>query len=486
MIRFNCLAVLSLAFFGAALTDDSTDIGNTRQLFVDSSLVGELQNAALVLGQPREAGQVLRFDQPWEGPFSAYATVLHDGSRFQLYYRGKELVGRDGSSDEVTCYAESSDGIRWSKPELGLYEVSGTRKNNVILAAMVPFSHNFTPFLDTRPGIAASQRYKAVAGLNASGLVGFVSADGVHWRKIREPAIIPSPSPGSFDSQNVAFWAEHEQKYVCYIRTWKKVDGVSYRWVSRTTSQNFLDWTPAVEMDYGTAPPEHLYTNQTSPYFRSPGYYIAVCARFEPNRQVLTEDQAKALGVDLRYNYKESSDAVLMTSRGGNRYDRTFLEAFLRPGLGLENWIPRSNYPALNIVPTSPSEMSFYVTRNYGQPTAYLARYSLRLDALASLRAPYAGGSLTTVPIRFSGARLEINYSTSAAGGIRVELQDENKLPIAGYSAADCKEIIGDETRRVVEWKGSPDVSALARRPIRMKILLKDADLYSFRFSEYP
>lgn len=251
----------------------------------------------------------------------------------------------------------------------------------------------------------------------------------------------------------------------------------------RAVSDDFRHFEPAGEMDFGDAPPEHLYTNQTSEYFRAPHIYIGICARFMPGRQILTDAQAKAINVDPKY-FKDCSDAVLVSSRGGTRYTRTFMEAFLRPGVGIENWVSRSNYPSLNVVQTGPSSMSFFVNRNYGQPTSYLERYELRLDGFASVHAGYAGGEMMTKPIRFRGGQLEMNYSTSAAGSVRVEIQDEAGQPLAGYSLADARESIGDEIVGGAIWKAGPSVAALAGKPVRLKFALKDADLFAYRFRD--
>jgi len=133
------------------------------------------------------------------------------------------------------------------------------------------------------------------------------------------------------------------------------------------------------------APAEHFYTNQTSPYFRAPHIYIANAARFFEGRQVLNAAQAKAIKDHSEY-FKDTSDSVLMTSRGGSVYDRTFLEGYIKPGIGPQNWVSRTNYPALNIVQTGPTEMSLYVNHDYAQPTAHLRRYSLRLDGKSATR----------------------------------------------------------------------------------------------------
>ena len=461
------------------IAQNVVELGDRRELFVDTFLIAQLNNASLQMHHPRNEGSVLKFNKPWEGNFSAYCTILKDGDLFRAYYRGVREAGKDTKDDEVTCYAESVDGINWVKPDLGIYEIHGTQKNNVILAHAAPVTHNFCPFIDTNPNAKPEQKYKALGGTKKSGLIAFASADGIHWKKLQEQPVF---TKGIFDSQNVAFWSVSEQKYVCYFRTWTGDGYKGFRSVGRTTSDDFIHWSEPQDMTFGDTPLEHLYTQQTSPYYRAPQIYVAIGARFMPNRQVLTEAQARALDVNPKY-FKDCSDAFFMTSRGESKYDRTFMESFIRPGIGLQNWVSRSNYPALNVVQTSPTEMSVYVNENYAQPTAFLNRYSMRIDGFASLTAGYYGGEMVTKPFMFDGKELEINYSTSAAGGIKIEIQDEDGNPIPGFSLEDCQEIIGNEISGIVSWKDKSDVSRLAGKPIRLCISLKDADLYSFKFN---
>jgi hypothetical protein len=405
---------------------------------------------------------------------------------FRLYYRGLPTAGSDGSRREVTCYAESADGRGWTKPRLGLFEVDGTRDNNVILADAAPATHNFSPFLDSRPGVSDDARYKALGGTMSSGLVAFASPDGVRWRKLRDEPVIDKslvPFKYMFDSQNVSCWSPAEQQYVCFFRVFK--DGI--RRIARTTSRDFLTWSPPVLMEYrhgdADSPIEHLYTNQTHPYFRAPHLYVAIAARFFPGRQVLSDEQARAIGVNPSY-FKDTSDAIFMTSRGGSVYDRTFLDGFIRPGIGPQNWVSRTNYPALNVVQTGPAEMSIYVNQDYAQPTAHLRRYSLRLDGFSSVRADYSGGELLSKSVVFTGRRLFLNFATSAAGGIRVELQDPGGRPIPGFALEDCRELIGNEIERSVSWKSGDDVGHLIGQPVRLRFVMKDADLFAMRFGE--
>lgn len=471
-LLFAGLFLLTFPAFGQQ--EDVIHIGSDRQLFVDHFLIDSLHQVRLKMHEPRDMGPVLYFDQPWEGQFSGYCTIIKDGDLYRAYYRGLPVSGQDGSLNEVSCYAESDDGISWRKPALELYDIHGTRQNNVILARAAPVTHNFSPFLDTREDIPDDERYKALGGTAKSGLIAYQSADGLHWKKSREAPVI---TDGKFDSQNVAFWSAAEKKYVAYFRIWTETGYSGYRSVGRATSDDFIHWSETSPMTFGDTPMQHLYTNQTHPYFRAPQIYVAIAARFMPNRQVVDEASAKDLGVNPKY-YKDCSDAVFMTSRGGNQYDRTFMESFIRPGIGLENWVSRTNYPALNVLQTSPTEMSIYVNQDYAQASAHLRRYTLRLDGFASATAPFEGGVLMTKPFTFSGEQLYVNFATSAAGSIKVYLLDAED----GAVLESSLDIIGNEIERVVRWDGAASIQQFAGRPVRLKLVMQDADIFSFRF----
>ena len=471
-----CAAILGTAT--GAESEPPVPIDSRLELFTDDLLVDRLSGCSLKLHEPHAANIVLRFDAPWEGAFSGYVTVLQDGSRYRCYYRGNPTAGQDGSDTEVTCYAESSDGVTFTKPSLGLFDVRGSRSNNVVLAGMAPYSHNFSPFLDTRPGVPGAERYKALAGTSERGLRGFVSADGIRWSPIREKPLI---TRGAFDSQNVAFWSDSEGCYVLYFRTWTGGDFHGFRTISRATSTNFLDWSEPKAMSFGDTPAEHLYTSQTHPYFRAPHLYVATPMRFLPGRRVLTTEQARTLGVDANYA-SDTAEAVFMTTRGGSRYSRIFLEGFIRPGPDLGNWASRAGLTALGIVPTGPAEMSLYKQAHYAQPSGHLVRYTLRTDGFVSVNAPFRGGEFRTRPMTFSGRELVLNFSTGAAGSLRAELQGQSGEPIPGFTLADSVEQIGDDLERVITWNGGREVGGLSGRPVRLRVVMKDADLYSLRF----
>jgi hypothetical protein len=201
-------------------------------------------------------------------------------------------------------------------------------------------------------------------------------------------------------------------------------------------------------------------------------------------RSALNDAQVKELrlGEACQWLRNDCSDVVLMCSRGGDRYERLFMEAWITPGIGLSNWVSRSNYPACGIVPTGPAEMSVYVNRHNAQASSHVQRYTLRTDGFVSVRAPYGGGEMLTRPLVFAGKSLEINYATSAAGSVRIEIQDATGKPIPGFALADGPEIIGDQIDRVAAWKQGSDLSRLAGRPVRLRFVMKEADLFAIRF----
>ena len=481
---FCLLFTLSIASTKSA-GSETLDIGSRLELFVDYHLIGQLKGTRLQLQEPQSAGVAIAYDRPWEDKSAFYTTVLKDGDTYRMYYQSRNFA-----PPGYTCYAESEDGIHWTRPSLGIVEFHGSRENNIIL----PSGRQFCPFIDGRSGVPASQRFKANI-LGGGGLLGYVSSDGIHWEQVQKKAIVPSSLRNHFDSQNVMFWSETENCYLLYSR--HMVGG--RRATARSMSKDFLTWTDPVLMTYTdtgtTVPSQHLYTNQTHPYFRAPHIYISLPGRFQARRRVLDETQAAVLGRDPGYprdpdwRIRDISDGVLLTSRAGTTlYDFTFRQSLIRPGIGYSNWTSRTNYPALGVVPTGSAEMSLYVQRDYGQDTARLERMVLRTDGFSSVHAPYGGGEMITRYLRFEppppewSKTLVINYSTSAAGSLQVEIQDSGGNPIPGFSISDCPEIIGDEIERTVSWKEGNDLSRIAGKPFRLRFVMKDADLYSLRF----
>jgi hypothetical protein len=427
----------------AVETSAPIDIGSRRELFVDDFLIDTLRGTTLKLHEP-----VLAPPLTGDAVELEYGTVIKESDRFRLYTRARHNSTRDGDAGEYTRYFESTDGTHWTAPDLGLVEAPGTDWKNVILHDP-PLCHNFSPMLDAKPGVPASERYKALAGVNDTGLVGFVSADGIHWTKRAPviPAQVPWDSKWLFDSQNVSFWSESEGRYVCYFRSY---DGL--RKIARIESEDYLTWTNPKLLDVNTEG-EHLYTSQTHPYFNAPHIYIALPTRFYPDRG-------------------ESTDILFMSARGDAPFERPFHEAYIRPGLDPARWGNRSNYAALNVVPTGPAEMSIYTTP--------FRRFTLRTDGFVSVHAGAEAGEMVTKALRFSGRELLVNYATSGGGSLRVAMLDGT----TGAVLAESMPLVGDAIEQAVNWPAETALAGLAGQVLRLRFTLVDADLFAIQFRE--
>jgi len=460
------VCVLPLAC-ARARAGEAVRIGSRLEPLVDEFLIDKLKGAKLTLNRPTPQEVAIVHDKPWEGSVCFYHTVFQDGDLYRMYYRGAhfdEKVG--GIPSQVVCYAESRDGVRWTKPNLGLVEFKGSKKNNIIWSGLG--SHNFAPFKDPNPACKPSERYKALAS-GKGGLYPFKSPDGIHWTLMRKKPVI---TKGAFDSQNLAFWDTVRGRYVDFHRGFK--DGV--RDIMTCTSDDFVNWTEPKWLTYPGIPKEHLYTNQITAYARAPHIFMGFPKRFVPGRR------------GAKHVYPGVSDGVFMTSRDGLSFHR-WGEAFVRPGLQADRWVCRNNMLAWGIVTTKPTvagtpdELSLYCIEGYySGDSCQMRRYTLRVDGFVSVAAPFKGGEMLTKPIVFDGKELVINFATSAAGSVRVELRDAKGTPIPGHTLRDCPEIFGDSLDQVVAWKGGSDVSALAGKPVRLRFVMKDADLFSIQF----
>lgn len=504
---------------------DPIDIGSRLELFVDDHLIDRLDGVELQLHKPTPRELALDHGAvPWEGGGSSYHTVFQDGDIYRMYYRGTSPKGM------VTCYAESRDGIHWLRPELGIVAFNGSKKNNIVWPRTPNEikgngttygigTANFFVFKDTNPKCHPAARYKAL-GQTSSVLSAFKSPDGIQWSPLRHihkgekikyrRGIITHDedcpgwssekcrramhhvviTDGEFDSLNVAFWDHRRNCYVAFCR--ESAAGMpgnnygqstGYRSINTLTSPDFIHWSKGKLLKYGDVPKEELYTNSISLYPRAPHIYVGFPMRFLGNLQ--------------------RSDGLFMTSRDGQTFHR-WLEAFLRPGLQKSRWhytgAHGNNSVAHGIVitksniPETPDEMSIYSVENYGHPLdkdgkgpgSRLRRFTQRMDGFVSVHAQRSGGEFVTKPLEFSGKQLVVNFSTSAVGRIQIEIQNADGKPLPGYRLKDFhnkhRGIFGDEIGRVVAWKGNADISRLSGQPVRLRFVLKDADLYSFQF----
>lgn len=513
LVGFVCV------FLGSCLTasgDEPIRIDSRIELFVDAYLIGEMKGLTRELHSPERKGPVMAFDQPWEGAATGNVAVFDDGipggtPSYRMYYVGIPMRGTYGEypniyGPSVVCLAESRDGMRWTRPGLKIFsgdfadrngkKFTMPEPNNIVWIGQgkyVNTSDNFVPFKDANPDCKPEARYKAIGRYlhlpdtdppdrdetgypwpPGAGLMALKSPDGIHWSLMQQERIIKKTET---DAQNVAFWDSVCGEYRCYTRV-KRKDGSFLRLIATLTSKDFIHWSdPPIWLDYGGAPEEHLYNDCILPYFRAPHIYLGMIMRLVPGRRWV-QNHPEA----------EITDAVFMSSRDGVHFDRSFMEGWIRPGLDpqRESWLHGNTAPAWGLLATAPGELSVYWV-DHGQQLGsipQLQRGTLRTDGFVSVHAKYDGGEFTTKPLSFTGGELVMNFSTSATGSVRVEIQDADGKPIPGFTLDDCPEIYGDQIDQVVTWQQGSDVNKLAGQPVRLRFLMKDADLYSIQFRQ--
>jgi hypothetical protein len=457
------LAFLLSSTLSVLTAEPPVDLGSKRELFVDEYLIDSMEGVALKLHKPQAQDVALVCDAPWEGNTSAYFTLFQDGDIYRAYYRGSHFdeATKKAAHAETACYAESRDGITWTKPKLGLVEFNGSKENNIVLIG--EGCHNFSPFKDTRPDCPPESRYKALG--RARGLCAWQSADGLRWTRVRRESVITA---GAFDSQNLAFYDTELGAYRAYWRFFtggvpdergKKSPRV--RAIRTATSKDFLSWENQADLRYGDAPEEQLYTNAVQPYARAPHLLIGFPTRYEPKL--------------------EQVEPILMMSRDGTHFKR-WAEPVIPITAPKDRDGNRSNYMTLGLLqlPGSDRELSVYGTEAYYKgPASRVRRFTYRVDGFVSASA-VDKGLLITKPFNFTGAKLSLNVASK--GATRAEIQDAGGKAIPGFTLDDCAPIQGDFVNQVVTWKGG-NLSDLVGQVVRLHFELREADLFALQFT---
>lgn len=439
-------------------------IGKRVEMFIDEWLTDQMEGVELKLHPPQKNEVVLTLDRAWEGNIGGYFTVMQERDKIRLYYRGNLIAPSSADPRQVTCYAESADGIHFERPNLGLYAFDGSTDNNIVWQGMP--SHNFAPFRDEAPDVLPNERYKAVGGVGK--LFGFVSEDGVHWQMAQEEPVM---SNGPFDSLNTVFWDPNSGAYRCFCRLFRDR---AYRDVETAVSTNFREWGPREPFRYRDDMPfQHYYTNAVILCPGAEHMYLAFPMRYVPERKKLREHPVGGI-----------SDAVFMSSRDGLHWDRTFAEAWCRPGTDPQNWTDRNMIVATGCAQLRPDEFSFYVQEHFRWADTRLRRLTVRKHGFGSIHAGFEAGELLTKPFLFEGRSLMLNYATSAAGFIQAELQDEHGRPLPGFELDRMDPLYGDEIEGRAIWRSGADAGPWNGKPVRLRFRMKDADLYAFRWSD--
>ncbi len=453
------------------LAMEPVQLGSRRELFVDEHLIESKSGVVLKMHKPQAQEVALVCDAPWEGNTSGYFTLLQDCDLFRCYYRGShhgEPGGRPSHSG-VTCYAESRDGITWTKPKLGLHEFERSKDNNI--THMGDGCGTFAPFLDTNPNCPPASRFKALATMGNDverkknpALQAYHSPDGLRWSLMREKPVITA---GSFDSQNTAFYDAELGMYRAYWRYFTggytdqrgwKPSGV--RAIRTAISKDFINWENPADLAYGKeAPTVQLYTNAVRPYARALHLLLGFPTRYQPKGSQV--------------------EPVLMTSRDGVNFKR-WEEPLIPITAPKDRDWNRSNYMTIGVLslPGRPNELSVYATEAYYQgPGSRIRRFTFRVDGFVSASAE--DGEIITKPLIFEGTKLALNLISE--GETRVEVQDEAGKAIPGFALDDCASIKGDLIDHIVSWKGG-SLAALAGKTVRLRFELRRADLFAFQF----
>ena len=474
----------------------STYIGNRREVFWDYTLIEHSRTTAeLTLHKPRIEEIVFVHDAPWEGDGCNSYSIIRIGEVWRAYYLAWKMMNEDCTAhivgnEHFVCFLESTDGIHWTRPSLGVCEYRGSRDNNIVLNfSNCEFDDMVHVFIDENPACPPDEKIKAIGHDRQKALSCYVSADGIHFTKGWKMTDI-----GKFDTHNIAFWSPEKNCYFAYIRDFhNRKKGRDWNSATRDvrmmTSPDFKTWTVPEQIDFGGAEDYPLYTNEVQRYPRAPHVFVGFPSRYMERAEWTgnveelpnTERRRKLCAVHPRYGLTVT-DTLFMTSRDGKRFHR-FDEAFIAPEIEQRyNWVYGDCYPATGLVETAsalkyaPKEYSLYCYEKHwsGEP-AELRRYTIRKDGFASFHATYAEKKVFTRPFVFEGNRMELNFATSARGYVFIQIHGQDE------TLSSC-ELFGNSLDRTVAFDG--DLSRLAGEEVTMEITMRDADVFSFRFFE--
>lgn len=487
-------------------------IDSEKQLFIDEKFIAESDGVTLTMNPPQQMPEpVLEVDRPWEGVIGAYNTVLKEGDRFRLWY---DVLLPEGSSEifRGIAYAESDDGVHWTKLNQNLIEFQGSKENNLV-APRLPDAprgemEGATVFRDTNPACPPEERYKLwtkmqrippedIESGKTGGLVAMYSEDGIYW-KVYDKRV----DTRHCDTQNVPFWDERLQKYVGYVRSRTQKAGYQGRSVGRVESDDFHGWSET-EIVFEASPEDFrapvpaachdrigsyvdVYTNACMKYpFAQDAYFMLPSFLYHWDCEELPNER--------QINFPDTCDVRLLTSRDGINWQHA---GHRKPFLRLGRWGSLSSrmiYAAPGVVRVGDDLWHYYKGSNFDHSSQVdpgsetkgsgLFRAVSRLDGFVSVDTPYDGGTLTTPPLVFKGDRLVLNVDTGAGGILRTEIQSADGEPVEGYTLADSEEHNGNSVAMPVRFQGQSDVSRLAGVPIRLHFQMYDCKLYAFQFT---
>lgn len=491
-------------------SENVLQLGKTRELFWNDYLVDMQKSTAFPrLMQPVRKETCFWFDQGNEMNLVSYPCIVKDDAGYKMYYLPWEMR-KDGTTNGYLAVIESRDGIHWTRPNLDIFPHPELKENNVVIDHLVD---GVFVFKDTNPNCDPEERYKALTPLESEGdriggLWCFTSPDGYHFKPSHQMTAI-----GTFDTLNVAFW--ENGRYYCYLRnyhnilgdTWNdgiedfNIRGQMTKWedinagirdIRVMYSEDFRNWTVPKLIQFEDGKDYPLYTNNVIAYPRAPHIKIGFPVRYverkkwTPNCEQIGSNivKKKAMAEENPHAKREGlavTDAIFMFSRDGENWHR-YNEAFFAPGYEMaHNWVYGDCYTAYNMIDSGAESYYMYDKgwhRSVGQPKP-LYRFEVRKDGFACWMADGEEKVLVTKPLYFDGENLHLNFQTSAAGHIYVDVLDEegNVIP-----EATSFELFGDTIDRTVYFEDGSSFAKFAGKPVRLRFRMLDAKIYSMQF----
>jgi hypothetical protein len=321
------------------------------------------------------------------------------------------------------------------------------------------------------------------------------SADGLRWSK-PERNVVPEGSI-ALDTQSQAYWDADRGSYTLFTRRGP------WRQVARSESSDPFRF-PAPEYVLQPDDPQSAdyYQAGVTKYDAAANAYIALVPVFHhpgdaegkplPGRAAVT---ANYVGNPITVAAPDTLDLHLFTSNDSIRWQR---RGDRRPFIGLGpdgGFDSRSMYSGVGYASVGDEIWLYYSAYDcthigsldgdapFQRYLGTITRATLRADGFVAAHAGPAGAELLTRPLTFSGDRLELNIDCSAGGSARVELLSASGAQFEGLAIDDCDVVFHNNVRATVRWQGRSDLSAVAGQVVRLRLLLRDCDLYALQFA---
>lgn len=460
-----------------------------RQLFVDNFLIATTTlSRKYHYPEYHPANPILIPDQSWEkqGTNGGFAAPFSDGvwydeedGKFKMWYMaGGGTYSTSGAG--ITCYAESTDGINWTKPSLNV--VSGT---NIVRRGSIRDAS--TVWLDKQEP-NASARYKMFEVSGGAGKWAYhylTSSDGKAWRDTSSPSGLVADRSTVYKNpfRNVWVWSmRHNVRvnsgdpYTVRARDYmENSDPVAGNKAAKADLKYFWFGPWAKEQKHP------VYKNNDG----SPGIYNQDAISYESIMLGLFSVwQGPENDVCNKEGVIKRNQIMLGYSRDGYSWFREDMNPFLAVDENLSAW----NNGNLQSVVGSPiivgDKLYFYLSGRHlqnGSEIVTTGLATIRRDGFASMSGT---GELQTEAMRFKGDYFFVNAEVK--GSLYLEILDQDGKVISGFSKEDCEKITGDNTKQIVTWKNNQSLKSLANTTIRIKFYLDDGDLYAFWISDEP